>query len=138
MSYFVDAIQIVLLAFIAIELYLLRRDLPRITRTIPRDSDESGVKGQTINVNVGTPVIAEPAAVSKTVEVVQPVEEQKADEIEEKPTIEDERARRAAERSKMDAAVRSTPSGLTVKKCPSCGMENTSYRTECFNCGSAL
>jgi hypothetical protein len=33
---------------------------------------------------------------------------------------------------------RATPSGAFSVKCPRCEAENSSYRTECFNCGASL
>lgn len=147
MSYLLDAVVIALLAFIAAELYLLRRDLLWITRAVPRTAEDASPKGQTINVNVGSALPSDapsPVTVAESLPPEPDEEEKRAAEAE-KERVEAERAaaeereRRALERARIDAsAVRATPSGLLVKKCPGCGMENTSYRTECFNCGGRL
>lgn len=147
MSYLLDALAIALLAFIAAELYLLRRDLLWIAGAGSRVSEEAHPKGQTINVNVGAAVSSEPASAAKAAEPLPAPEEEEAkiaaeaekEKEEAERAAAEERERRAVERARIDSsAVRATPSGLLVKKCPGCGMENTSYRTECFNCGGRL
>lgn len=139
MSYLFDAIQVCLLAVIAFELFFLRRDVLIMSKELPRSGEESS-KGQTINVNVGTPVLKEGEAAAKRVEevVVDEKSPETAEEATEQPSVEDERSRRAEERARMASATRAAPNGLLVKKCPSCGMDNTAMRSECFNCGAAL
>lgn len=143
-----------MLSFIAVELFLLRRDILWIARFVGKDSEDQRAKGQTINVNIGTP--AQPGAAAdadgkpaellpESTEKEDPSPEEEAARAEEERLEEErrreeaERQQRAAERARMEAAVpRPTASGLMVKKCPNCGMDNTTYRTECFNCGSPL
>ncbi len=146
MSYLLDAVVIALLAFIGIELYLLRRDVLWITRAGPRASEDASPKGQTINVNVGAALPADSLSTAKVAEplpepdeAAQVAAEAEQERAEAERVAAEERERRAVERARIDAsAVRATPSGLLVKKCPGCGMENSSYRTECFNCGGRL
>jgi len=134
-----EAIQIVLLAFIAVEIALLRRDMANSRRDASHNPDETGSKGQTINVNVGTPVIGEAGMVAKTVETAPiPVPEPVAEPVVEVPEPIEEPVKISSERVRADAPVRVATSGQIVKKCPSCGMENSSYRTECFNCEKSL
>lgn len=159
MSYLLDAITIGLLIIIALELYLLRRDFLWVNRSSGDEVDAGVGKGQTINVNVGSPLPAERAVAVAEVPSLPSdgAEAQPAQETEEERAVREaeaerlaqeeaerveaeERERRAEERARIAAltSVRATPSGLIVKKCPGCGMENSSYRTECFNCGLHL
>lgn len=129
--------ELVILAFlllISIELLLVYREVARLHAIRRPESKEEAAQpaGQTINVTVGAPAGgAAPmvvAADSKPqAESVLPRSE--APEPEEpdppKPAI-------------LPSSTRATSSGLIAKKCPSCGNENSSYRSECYNCGAKL
>lgn len=127
---------LLLLAFMAVELYLLRADLARLPFLL-RQADEKK-DSPTINVNVGTlapaPLAEEPKPVEAelkpepTVDPIQEVPEEA--QPEEPPPL--------PEPHRGPITMNQTPSGIVALKCPSCQAENSSYRSECFNCGSAL
>ena len=146
-----EAILIAFIALVAFELFLIHRDLTRLLLRAPRMPDESAGKGQTINVNVGTPIAADmrPADTKSVVQDGQTESlPQPAPEIDEETlaAMDGERASdmkeepppKPVDRSPIVMGLRATESGLVAKKCAKCGMENSSYRTECFNCGSSL
>ncbi|PKL09776.1 MAG: hypothetical protein CVV51_01985 [Spirochaetae bacterium HGW-Spirochaetae-7] len=137
-----ELVIVAFLAVIAIELLLIHRDLAsRQGGGVPYKDE---VPGQTINVNVGTPAGPAGPAISVAHEqdgrkgeapevATGPVADTATQVLESEPPQDLVPARLSASQS-----VRSTSSGLIAKKCPSCGMENSSYRSECFNCGGAL
>jgi hypothetical protein len=146
-----EAVLIAFIALVAFELYLIHRDLSRLLTRAPLPVDESAVKGQTINVNVGTPLAADvrpvegkQAVQAEEVENVPPP----APEVDEETlaAMEEERAAdlreipppKSVDRSPIVIGLRATESGLVAKKCVKCGMENSTYRSECFNCGASL
>lgn len=129
---------IVLLVVIAVELLLIHRDILYLTAF--RRSGESEGAGQTINVNVGPkddrtsgPAAPGTAAIGESVlmapaEAGRETEDAEAAEEDRKPVrIEPAAASRIA-----------TSSGLVAKRCSACGMENSSMRSECFNCGCSI
>ena len=137
-----ELVIVAFLAVIAIELLLIHRDLASRPKGVASYNDEA--PGQTINVNVGAPAgTASPViSVSKELDARKDgasdasagiLAETAATVVEEATTEEAPLARPAANQS-----VRSTSSGLIAKKCPTCGNENSSYRSECFNCGAVL
>ncbi len=145
---------VLLLAVIALELYaiLLRLGRHELTARETEPRRDSPGSGQTINVNLGTPGAGGTASNEgqKTLIVPTPeflaaeqakkaAEERERDEQERKlREAAEEREREAAERAARAALRRQTPSGAYAVTCPECGKENSSYRTECFNCGKAL
>jgi len=127
---------VVLLVIIAVELLLIHRDILYLT-AFRRGGESEGV-GQTINVNVGpkdertadtaaagTPTAAEPLRTAEA-------------ETESGDDYADEEGREPVRIEPRPAARIATSSGLVAKRCPACGMENSSMRNECFNCGSSL
>lgn len=154
-----EALLIALLVLIAVELFILLRALPRLAARLGLPPAEPGAPGQTINVNVGAVPVAggvpaasaaadaekalaapAPAAGAVAEEPVEadPDEAAAREEMEDKRSA-DMKAReeRAASPSRQ-AVARATTSGLIAKKCPACGMDNSTYRTECFNCGGRI
>jgi hypothetical protein len=122
-----ELVIIAFLVLISVELLLIHRELMRPQVRAKPAKEDAPAAGQTINVTVGGPSGA-PATV-----VVAPEKESapRAPEIEAVPA-EPERP------APPSTAARVTSSGLVAKKCPSCGAENSTYRTECFNCGASL
>jgi len=142
MPQFLELVIIAFLVLISVELLLIHRDLMRHQARLVSHGDEP--PGQTINVNVGSPgnVAAVPVVAAQ-----ERIEERKEDkplatmvEASEatQPKIEPVVPEPRSERPSMDTSSRSTSSGLIAKKCPKCSMENSNYRSECFNCGASL
>ncbi len=137
-----ELVIVAFLAVIAVELLLIHRDLAKRQSGGAPYKDEA--TGQTINVNVGAPA----GAVVPVISVAQDQDARKDGGAEAAPgrlantaaqVLEDEPAQEALPvRPVANQSIRSTSSGLIAKKCPSCGSENSSYRSECFNCGGAL
>ena len=150
MLYLFEASLIALIALVAFELYVINRDLTRLLSRSPMPVDEGAVKGQTINVNVGAPLAGEIRPVDQ--KALTPTEgagalppEETAPDEETLAAMNEERAadlREAPPPKPVDRnppmGLRATESGLIAKKCAKCGMENTNYRSECFNCGANL
>jgi hypothetical protein len=131
-------IILVILAVIAAELAVLIRDSPRRTspRSPEKDTREVPASGQTINVNL-SPMQAIPQdaiAPKKTTVVVAGGEVALGTEPAAKRDREEESA--AEEQSKI--ARKAASSAPHAVKCPRCGAENSSYRSECFSCGGSL
>lgn len=146
MQQFFELAVIAFLVVISIELLFIHREM---TRRPARGSQyNEDPPGQTINVNVGAPALTPGIPVS----VVPDRIEQQNTEASALPLPLDMEPARESGASARDlqppepvqarpsagAAYRATSSGLLAKKCPSCGMENSSMRSECFNCGISL
>ncbi len=138
MSPFFEIALLLILVFVAFELYTIKTELSRLPGLLRQGDDKKD--SPTINVNVGTmPAQAakeearkEPEAVA--VEALVAEEGAEAQESEPKP----ETPPPPPEAPKRHTVSSATPSGLTVMKCPSCQAENSSYRSECFSCGASL
>lgn len=146
MQQLLELVIIVFLIVISIELLFIHRELAR--RSARGSAYNEEPLGQTINVNVGTPVAAAgshgtvapdridqqnvEAPILPSTDGIVLVKEPETAEFD-APPAEPEPSRPAA-----GIAYRATSSGLLAKKCPSCGMENSSMRSECFNCGISL
>lgn len=132
----VQLIELVIVAFLAlivVELLLIYREIARgqLYHKLPKE--DSNATGQTINVTVGAPQGSQPSVV---------VAKDAITHHEEQPVVQspDDKVNLELDNKKPATSIpaRTTTSGLVVKKCASCGAENSSYRTECFNCGAAL
>ncbi len=137
MGLFFELPVILLLAFVAVELYLLRADLARLPLLLRQAEEKKD--SPTINVNVGT---LAPAPVAEEVKLAEapPTEEAGAGEaLEAQAEIEaPPPPPPQPEPHRGPITMNQTASGIVALKCPSCQAENSSYRSECFNCGSAL
>ncbi len=149
-----EALLIAFIALVAFELFLIHRDLTRLLIRTPMKPDESAVKGQTINVNVGAPLSTEvrptdtkpqlaigatehaeteePEESEPDEETLKAMDEGRAADLREDIPVE------PVEREPFVLGLRATESGLVAKKCPKCGLENSTYRSECFSCGANL
>ncbi len=138
MTTLLDILALAILLFIAAELYVISRELGRLSRNLPGRLDSK--EGQTINVNLGQLPVAGP-----------PPEPPAAERPETPPAAEiEEEAGPIAEAEApppppppapphfAGGGSRATASGLVALKCPKCQAENSVYRTECFNCGEPL
>jgi len=137
---------IAFLVVISIELLFIHRELTRRPARGSPYSEET--PGQTINVNVGAPALASGTPVSVIPDRTDP-QNVEAPVLALPDDMESVRESGASARDlqpdepvqarpSAGAAYRATSSGLLAKKCPSCGMENSSMRSECFNCGISL
>ena len=134
-----ELVVIAFLLFIAVELLLIYREIMRAQiRGQPGREEAAGKSGQTINVTVGGAQGSPAASVSEqelpSARKGSPDALPAADEDSDGPGPREIPAPVSA----APAPMRSTASGLLAKKCHSCGMENSTYRTECFNCGTSL
>lgn len=116
-----------LLVAILVELGKIRGTLAKIPD--PRNQREKEGR-QMVTVNVGAVVSPDsaPVTVSEATEVEQP-DPERLNPVE------------AVAKPAVSAAVtppKPSQSGLRVVKCAHCGAENTSFRTECFQCGKSL
>lgn len=141
-EYLFYVIVIVLLAAIALQLFFLRAFLSSALRGIPQALRPSRAERQTINVNVGRGLSVSEAPAEAAVAPAESVAaEPEAGQDEDRADSDEARLQREAERSRIAESVPARPrgaAGFSAVKCPACGMENTSFRTECFNCGSRL
>lgn len=158
MDTILTALIVILLAIIALELYavLLRLGARNATRGETEVRRDIPGSGQTINVNLGTQgpnsgenpktlIVPTPEMLSAEKERLnaeqakKDAEEREREEEERRiREAEEAREREAVERAARAAMRRQTPSGAYAVTCGECGMENSSYRSECFNCGKSL
>lgn len=131
---------LLLLAFIAVELYLLRADLARLPFLLRQVEEKKD--SPTINVNVGTMApapMAEEAKAPETPAAVAAIPSGDGAELEaEAEELPEPTPAPQAEPHRSSITVNQTPSGIVALKCPACQAENSSYRSECFNCGAPL
>jgi len=138
MSQFFEVVIVAFLVLISVELLLIYREVLRLQfrdKTIREDSGAPTSTGQTINVTVAGPqggtslgptvAVAQDAATMATHRPDQAGADGDGSEDRQVPARQAESARPA-------------PSNAFARLCPSCGMENSSYRSECFNCGARL
>jgi len=137
----VDLLTLSTLVVIAVELILLRRDIGR-RNSAPRSEREPS-EAQVINVNLGaapqhgaapgfTTVPVSVERLREGPDATAPGPAKSGDAADASPEAAPEPPRRSA------PAPRPTGSGLVAVPCPKCKSENSSYRTECFNCGCPL
>lgn len=147
MGTLLELATLLILVLIAVELYSIKAELARLPFLLKRGEDKKD--SPTINVNVGAlpaqPSAEAGASVAESPAQL-PVPEENAVEAEGATTATGEvepmpepepPAPRPAQAYKPTGA-NATPSGILALKCPSCQAENSSYRNECFNCGSPL
>ncbi|MEJ5188169.1 hypothetical protein [Treponema sp. J25] len=150
MEVFFNIAVIAFLLLIAIELLLIYKEL--LHRSIRGSSEEDkevkSASGQTINVNLANPSGINPAGVGmpvilpvgtvqmeSTVTPKTAIQKEEREEKEKTATVQE----REAPSVYGQRSLRPPPSGNPFAKvCPSCGVENSTYRTECFNCGKPL
>jgi len=134
-----DFFVLAVLLFIAAELYVISRELFRLSRSLPARMEPK--EGQTINVNLGQLPAAAPSAEGAAAERPEPppaaIPEPETAAIAE-PEPEPEPPPPPPPPPRPSAGARPTTSGLVALKCPKCQAENSSYRSECFNCGQKL
>ncbi|HUX40120.1 MAG TPA: hypothetical protein VMV83_03045 [Rectinemataceae bacterium] len=137
-----DALVVAVLLVIAIELFAILRALAKLSGSLPARLESK--EGQTINVNLGQLPVA---SVPVETPMVERVEAKEAEESkQEAPAVIEAEPEPEPEvpppppppQPRPSPGMRATTSGLTALKCPKCQAENSSYRTECFNCGEKL
>ena len=151
MSQIFEVVIIAFLLLISIELLLIYREVIRsqIHGRDTKEEAESAVKsGQTINVTVAGPsglptpspaVSLGPENAAKgSAGASAPALEAPA--LKQSPEGIDDRYGQAPQSAPPRSAPAPRPAtgNPFAKACPSCGMENSNYRTECFNCGTSL
>ncbi|MBL8967974.1 MAG: hypothetical protein JNG85_13280 [Spirochaetaceae bacterium] len=141
------SISLALLLVIAIELLVVIRELARLQPAARGEDDKK--EGQTINVNVAALPVQDgsqlAAPLLKPLPGAAPVPApespapgpEPAPEPEGEPEPEPPR-RHAPAPAPAPAGAKATTSGQLAVKCPNCQAENSSFRSECFNCGTRL
>lgn len=140
MTQFFEVVIIAFLVLVSVELLLIYREVLRLQfrdKTIREDSGAPTSTGQTINVTVagpqGTTPLGPTLAVAQDAAVAVAIHD-----------VQDSTGSGGAIDTDRQAAIRQaeTPRPVSTnafaRLCPSCGMENSSYRSECFNCGARL
>lgn len=136
MPQFFEVVIVAFLVLISVELLLIYREVLRLQfrdKAAREDGGSSASTGQTINVTVAGPQgatsLGPAVAVGQDTAAVAAARPDQAgtDGSADRPV-----AARPAE------SARPAPSNAFARLCPSCGMENSSYRSECFNCGARL
>lgn len=143
---------LILLALIVLELQGLKAELRRSPPSARGNEEKKD--SPTINVNVGTLPLqarveaeekgegavpaASGASAMEEVQTAPAVEESGAEPGAGEDAPEPERPSAPAQPEYRHVDVNATPSGLMVVKCPFCQAENSSFRSECFNCGKSL
>jgi hypothetical protein len=126
---------ILLLLVIAFELSVLIQRFDRFpSRILSRQENKK--EGPTINVNVGTVSTAPNGATNPGPSSA--VTSPSTPEIPEEPEPEPEPRLPPPKTALFSSPVNRSPSGLGVVECPKCKAENSTFRTECFNCGAKL
>ncbi len=130
-------LELAALAVIAGLLARILRESRLLRRRIEAGTEKKD--GQTINVNLAPLPLAESKGAPAPVPVREPEAEGKSEEEEpEKPAEPEEPPAPPPKPVRTLGSVTVTPGGAIAVKCPKCGSENSSFRTECFNCGSSL
>lgn len=140
MPQFFEVVIVAFLVLISVELLLIYREVLRLQFRDKATREDGGAQagtGQTINVTVAGPQGT--TSLGPTVAVAQDaaaavVSHEAQDSIGPGGAIDTER-QAAARRAE---APRPSSTNAFARMCPSCGMENSSYRSECFNCGARL
>lgn len=128
---------LVLLAATVFELRAIRLELARIPLHLRKTEDQKD--SPTINVNVGTlPVQTVKEGSTEAAAKDEDQGNQAGPPDTGIDTGPDEGSAAKPETALRAVAVNATQSGLVAVKCPSCQAENSSFRTECFNCGARL
>ena len=134
------AILLLLLA-IAIELALLLRRISGLGASLASAADKKD--RQTINVNVATTPLPDGGITKKLakdaeLETLPEIPEHES-EVEEEPAPEAPPEPPPPEpRPVYVPGAKVSTSGQMIVKCPQCQAENSSYRDECFSCGTRL
>jgi len=105
------------------------------------EAGREGKEGQTINVNLGATSLNAPKVVSTAqVETSIPALQEATVPLNIEPVQKEEPVPEPLPppKPKPIASVSVTAAGIVVVKCPKCGAENSTYRTECFSCEGPL
>ncbi len=137
-TYLLAAAVLVLLG-IFWELSVLIRRFDRLSMRLLGRPDKK--EGPTINVTVGTVSggVAPVSVPSEKPSESEPEEDKSEEEEPEAPPTPEPQLPPPPPKTPFFASpVNRAPNGVGVVKCPKCSAENSSFRTECFNCGTKL
>jgi len=137
-----ELLILILLVIIAAELYIIARELTR-TRIVllkehkTHETAQTPQTGQTINVNLGTvpsgsSSVTIPGSATSMLSPDAMAEGTNAEQGIQSKEI------KSPDPDPSEIHVKATPVSLFAVKCPRCQAENSSYRSECYNCGGAL
>jgi hypothetical protein len=135
-SLILDILILVVLLYIAYKLYAIASALSHFLERTARDreSREPSPAGQTINVNVA-PV---PGGVASGASATIPLAVSSAASQDLSGGASSQSSSNAFPPESTEPERKAAPSGPFAVKCSRCHAENSSYRTECFNCGNPL
>ncbi len=138
MPQFFEVVIVAFLVLVSVELLLIYREVLRLQlrdKPLREDSVAPTSTGQTINVTVaGPPGTASPGPAVAVAQDAAVASREVQDSTGAGGAI--DAPRQAAAR--QVEAPRPVSTNAFARLCPSCGMENSSYRNECFNCGARL
>jgi hypothetical protein len=152
MEFYLLIVVIAFLVLIAVELLLIYRELVHI-QTIPKleEKETRNLSGQTINVNLANPALLggsaspgtplmQPAGTESpgTIKEMSRGESSESMEQNNPQNLSGSAARRESPRGSVKPVQAKTIANPFAKVCAACGAENSTYRTECFNCGKPL
>jgi len=138
-----ELLSLLLLVFIAAELSIIARELAqtRIILLKERKSHETGqtaASGQTINVNLGTVPSGSSSVTIPGNSASSVSSESMQDDENSESSAQSKKETKSPDPEMPEFHVKATPVSLFAVKCPKCQAENSSYRSECYNCGGAL
>lgn len=128
LSELLQTLQVLALAAAVALLYRLVGEFRLLRNRLEADREKKD--GQTINVNL-SPVALPEAKDASALSLRRESEPIREEEPESEPRPEPPPIQ-------SPGPVRITSGGLGAVKCPKCGAENSTYRSECFNCGAPL
>jgi len=128
-----NILELAILAAIAGLLYQLLKESKLLRRRIETGREKKD--GQTINVNLAPVALTEGKSASLSPPVKEPEEKK---ESESEGTDEPAEPLPPPKPLRSLGSVTVTTGGAIAIKCPKCGAENSSYRSECFSCGAPL
>jgi len=136
-------LSLVLLIFIAAELYIIARELARTRIALLKEyktretAQNPPPNGQTINVNLGTAPSGSSSVIIPGSATSALFSDTAAEGTNAEKSIQSKEIK-SPNPDPSEIHVKATPVSLFAVKCPRCQAENSSYRSECYNCGEAL
>jgi len=136
-------LSLILLVFIAVELYFIGRELARTRIVLQKEhktheTAQSTPSGQTINVNLGTVPSGNSSVTIPGTSAAALSSDAAPSGTNSEPESQSKKETKSPDPEDKDRHVKATPVSLFAVKCPRCQAENSSYRSECYNCGEAL
>ena len=138
-----ELLALILLVVIAAELSIIARELARTRMVLLKEhksheTAQTSPSGQTINVNLGTvPTASSSVTIPGASPSALPSDTTGTNGNPEQDSKTNKEAK-SSEAEMPEPHVKAMPVSLFAVKCPKCQAENSSYRSECYNCGEKL